>query len=134
MCVILNIQGVKVRKCRKNCNHGYIVRIFRYPCGMRTLIIGCGYVGIALGAELTRQGHEVFGLRRTTEGSAELTAAGIKPLVADITKPGEFATLPGPFDWVVNCVSSTRGGVEEYRQVYLQGSRNLLEWLAAAPP
>ncbi|HWF19877.1 MAG TPA: SDR family oxidoreductase [Verrucomicrobiae bacterium] len=101
---------------------------------MRTLIIGCGYVGTALGAELARQGHEVFGVRRASEGAAELTAAGIKPLIADVTKPAELAALPGPFDWVVNCVSSTRGGVEEYRAVYLQGTRNVIEWLAAAPP
>ncbi|MDB6021328.1 MAG: NAD-dependent epimerase/dehydratase [Pedosphaera sp.] len=101
---------------------------------MRVLIVGCGYVGTALGAELARQGHEVFGVRRTAEGEAELAAAGIKLLVADVTKPEELAALPGPFDWVVNCVSSTRGGVEEYRAVYLQGTRNLIEWLSAAPP
>ena len=32
---------------------------------MRCLIVGCGYVGLPLGAELVRQGHEVFGLRRS---------------------------------------------------------------------
>jgi nucleoside-diphosphate-sugar epimerase len=101
---------------------------------MRALIVGCGYVGTPLGAELARQGHEVFGLRRSPAGEAALIAAGIKPLVADITKPEDLAKLPGPFDWVVNCVSSTRGGVEEYRQVYLAGTRNLLKWLESARP
>lgn len=37
---------------------------------MRVLIIGCGYVGLPLGVELTRHGHEVFGLRRSV--SAEI--------------------------------------------------------------
>ena len=101
---------------------------------MRVLIVGCGYVGLPLGAELVKQGHEVFGVRRTNVAEAELKAAGIQPLVADITKPDELARLPGPFDWVVNCVSSTKGGVEEYRQVYLNGTRNLIEWLSALPP
>ncbi len=101
---------------------------------MRVLIVGCGYVGLPLGTELVRQGHEVFGVRRSEAGNAGLMAAGIKPLVADIAKPADLARLPGPFDWVVNCVSSNKGGVEEYRQIYLQGSRNLIEWLAAAPP
>jgi nucleoside-diphosphate-sugar epimerase len=101
---------------------------------MRVLIVGCGYVGVPLGAQLVQQGHEVFGLRRTAPADASLKAAGIQPLVADITQPGDLAKLPGPFDWVVNCVASNRGGVEEYRQVYLQGSRNLLDWLAASPP
>jgi len=30
----------------------------------------------------------------------------------------------------VNCISSTGGSAEDYRQVYLQGTRNLIEWLA----
>ena len=97
---------------------------------MRVLIVGCGYVGLPLGAELVKQGHEVFGLRRSAEGEAELVAAGLKPLVADITRPEDFVKLPGPFDWVVNTVSSSKGGEEEYRQVYLEGTRHLIEWLA----
>ena len=105
-----------------------------YNFAMRVLIVGCGYVGLPLGAELVRLGHEVWGIRRTAEGEAELNAAGIKLLVADVTKASDLAALPGPFDWVVNCVSSTRGGVEEYREVYLAGTRNLIEWLSAAPP
>lgn len=101
---------------------------------MRALIVGCGYVGVPLGAELVRQGHEVFGVRRSTGRDAELKTVGIQPLAADITKPEDIAALPGPFDWVVNTVSSTKGGVEEYRQVYLNGMRHLIDWLAAVPP
>lgn len=101
---------------------------------MRVLIVGCGYVGVPLGAELIKQGHEVFGVRRTAGREVELLAAGIKPLAADITKPDDLVKLPGPFDWVVNTVSSTKGGVEEYRQVYLNGTRHLIDSLAAAPP
>jgi nucleoside-diphosphate-sugar epimerase len=100
---------------------------------MRVLIVGCGYVGLPLGTELVKLGHEVFGLRRSSGGEAEMTAAGIQPLVADITRPEDLASLPGPFDWVVNTVSSTKGGEEEYRQVYVQGTRNLIEWLARTP-
>jgi nucleoside-diphosphate-sugar epimerase len=97
---------------------------------MRVLIVGCGYVGLPLGAELVRQGHQVYGMRRTAEGSEELRAAGIEPLAADVTRPETLATLPQPFDWVINAVSSTRGGADEYRDVYLGGTRNLIEWLA----
>ena len=101
---------------------------------MRVLIVGCGYVGLPLGAELVQQGHEVVGVRRTAEGDDALRAAGITPVGADITKPEDLAGLPGPFDWVVNMVSSTKGGAAEYREVYLNGTRNLIAWLAAAPP
>ena len=101
---------------------------------MRVLIVGCGYVGLPLGAELVKQGHDVYGVRRSVGAESGLTSAGIKPLLADITKRDDLARLPGPFDSVVNCVSSNRGGLEEYRQVYLDGTRNLIEWLSKAPP
>jgi hypothetical protein len=48
----------------------------RHGGRVRVLIVGCGYVGLPLGAELVRRGHEVFGLRRTAEGAEELLAAG----------------------------------------------------------
>jgi nucleoside-diphosphate-sugar epimerase len=99
---------------------------------MRVLIVGCGYVGLPLGQKLAWQGHAVFGVRREDDAREELAAAGIVPLTADVTKPAELARLPGPFDWVVNCVSSTRGGAAVYRQVYLEGTRNVLQWLAGS--
>jgi nucleoside-diphosphate-sugar epimerase len=101
---------------------------------MRVLIVGCGYVGLPLGMELVKQGHEVFGLRRSPGAEADLKAAGIKLLIGDITKPEQLTHLPGSYDWVVNCVSASGGGAEEYRKVYLQGTRNLIEWLGTAPP
>jgi nucleoside-diphosphate-sugar epimerase len=99
---------------------------------MRVLIVGCGYVGLPLGAELVRQGHEVFGLRRS--GAEELKSAGLTPLLADITQPETLTGLPREFDWVVNCAASGGGSADDYRRLYLQGSRNLIEWLATTPP
>jgi nucleoside-diphosphate-sugar epimerase len=101
---------------------------------MRVLIIGCGYIGLPLGAELARLGHEVFGLTRSGRTGPALQERGIKPLTADIRRRAELDALPGPFDWVVNTVSSNKGGVEEYRQIYLEGMRHILQWLEAAPP
>jgi nucleoside-diphosphate-sugar epimerase len=101
---------------------------------MRVLIVGCGYVGLPLGTELVRQGHEVVGLRRNLDMEAELRAAGLQPIAVDITRPDELARIPGSFDWVVNTVSSTKGGAEEYQQVYVNGTRHLIEWLSLNPP
>jgi nucleoside-diphosphate-sugar epimerase len=101
---------------------------------MRTLIVGCGYVGMALGKELAGLGHEVFGLRRTEVVAAELKASGIAPLKGDITNPEDLARLPRDYEWVVNCVSSSRGDAEDYRRVYLDATRNLIEWLSTKPP
>ena len=101
---------------------------------MRVLIVGCGYVGLTLGAELVRRGHEVFGLRRSLLAEAELKATGITPLHADITQPDSLKKLPRNFDWVVNCSASGGGSADDYRKVYLEGNRNLLAWLADSPP
>jgi nucleoside-diphosphate-sugar epimerase len=101
---------------------------------MRVLIVGCGYVGLPLGKELARQGYTVFGLRRSALAEAEMKAAGITPLHADITQPDTLKNLPRGFDWVANCSASGGGGADDYRKVYLEGNRNLLAWLADAPP
>jgi nucleoside-diphosphate-sugar epimerase len=101
---------------------------------MRVLIVGCGYVGLPLGAELARLRYEVFGLRRTGVGCDLVQAAGIRPVQADITQPDTLRQLPSPFDWVVNCVASGKGDAADYRAVYHQGTRHLIDWLAPTPP
>ncbi|HEX3717395.1 MAG TPA: SDR family oxidoreductase [Verrucomicrobiae bacterium] len=101
---------------------------------MRVLIVGCGYVGLSLAAELVRLGHEVFGVNRSPEKAAELRAGGIQPLTADITRRAALDALPGPFDWIVNSVSSNKGKLEDYQQIFLNGTHHLLDWLASAPP
>jgi nucleoside-diphosphate-sugar epimerase len=98
---------------------------------LRVLIVGCGYVGLPLGAELVRHGHEVYGLRRSRETS-DLTQAGIKPIVGDVTQAALLRLLQPNFDWVVNTISSSQGGVEDYRAVYLEGTKRLVEWLQNA--
>lgn len=99
----------------------------------RALILGCGYVGVALGVRLAQSGYAVFGLRRSADADAELRASGIQPLVGDLTRRDHLERLPGPFDWVINTVSSSRGGAEAYRDTYLEGTRTVLAWLATQP-
>jgi len=101
---------------------------------MRVLIVGCGYVGLPLGAELVRRGHQVWGVRRSQEAQAKLSSAGITPLLADISVPESIEGLPGGWDWVVHCVSASGGSPEDYRRTYLEGTRNLLNRLRLEPP
>jgi nucleoside-diphosphate-sugar epimerase len=101
---------------------------------MRVLILGCGYVGLALGANLVRRGHNVCGLRRSHRCDAEFKAAGIVPLVGDITLAESLVPLDPSYDWVVSCVSASGGAAVEYDRIYLQGSHRVLSWLSAAPP
>jgi nucleoside-diphosphate-sugar epimerase len=76
----------------------------------------------------------VVGLRRGAAEDEQLKAAGIQPFPADIAVAADLDALPLPFDWVVYCVASSRGGVEDYRRAYLEGPRNLVMRLRAAPP
>ncbi len=99
---------------------------------MRVLISGCGYLGSAVGAELARRGHQVWGLRRSEAADAELRSIGVAPLHGDITRPEALAALPAEYDWVVHCVSASGGGVNEYRRVYLEGTRHVIEYFAPA--
>jgi len=98
---------------------------------MRVLIIGCGYVGVALGRELVSRGHEVHGLRRTA--SEELPEAGIKLVVGDVSEPGGLRGGTD-YEWVVNCVSSSGGGVEGYHKTYVEGTKNILEHFRMKSP
>jgi nucleoside-diphosphate-sugar epimerase len=107
--------------------------LLQFNSVMRVLIVGCGYVGLALGVKLKAEGHEVFGLRRSPESETALRTAGIHPLCGDITQPHSLSALQHPFDWVVHCASAGGGGLEAYRRVYLEGTRNLLARLAATP-
>src|SRR5262245_49083580 len=98
---------------------------------MRILIIGCGYVGLPLGQRLAKAGHEVFGMRRDISG---LVSHGIQLLQADITQLDTLKNLQPNYDGVINLVSSSRGGPDEYRRVYVEGTANILRWLQERPP
>ena len=89
---------------------------------MRVLVIGCGYVGLPLAEELVRRGHEVFGVRRTDEPFP----LGIQGIICDITQGEQLKRLPTEVDCIVNMVSSTKGGIEEYRAVYFEATREVL--------
>lgn len=51
---------------------------------MKVLIAGAtGAIGTPLAAQLKAAGHEVVRLTRTSQGTAKLTAAGVRPVVTD---------------------------------------------------
>ena len=92
----------------------------------RCLIAGCGYVGEALGARLTSEGHTVFGLRRRMLRPPP----GIVPVEADLAVPASLAALPDALDYVFYLASP--GGAEDalYRSAYVDGQRHLYAALA----
>lgn len=92
---------------------------------MRVLIAGCGYVGSALGSELVKAGHEVWGLRRDLDASRTFSQLGIKPIVANLLHEDELKALPS-VDTLVLCQAPSRKN-DEYRTTYFDATRNLLD-------
>ncbi len=88
---------------------------------------------MALGEELVRLGHSVFGLRRSAGSAAELSSCRISPLIGDISRPETLAPLPRDFDWVINCAATGGGTPADYEALYRRGAENLVAWLAGSP-
>jgi nucleoside-diphosphate-sugar epimerase len=87
----------------------------------RVFVAGCGYVGLATGKLLHSAGWKVVGGSR----SGESAGAPFPVVPFDLSDPATMRDV-GPIDIVVHCASSSRGGADQYRQVYLDGVRNLL--------
>ena len=92
----------------------------------RTVIVGCGYVGLELGRQLHRAGHEVTGVRRSDAGLDAVADAGLEPHRADATDPGSLSSLPNA-EWVVFAASSGGRGADAARAVYVEGLENVIE-------
>jgi len=91
----------------------------------RILIVGCGYIGTALGLYLASLGHTVWGLRREP---GDLPSR-ILPLAADLTNPETLQALPAHIDTVFYTVSPDHSDEAGYRAAYIDGLRNLLNVL-----
>src|SRR5216117_4601938 len=93
----------------------------------RILIAGCGYIGQA-GADLFHSaGWAVEGWTGSAESAAALSAKPYPVRQVNISKRAEVAERAGIFDALIHCASSSGGDAGMYRQVYLDGARNLLE-------
>ena len=96
----------------------------------RILIAGCGYVGQATADLFHAAGWDVEGWTASEESAAALSAKPYPACQVDISNCDQVADRPGTFDAVIHCASSRGGGVESYRQIYLNGTRNLLDRFA----
>jgi nucleoside-diphosphate-sugar epimerase len=93
------------------------------------MIFGCGYVGTALAEVLLAAGVRVGALTRNVEKAAALRTLGLSEVVvADLSDEAWRRQLTASYESVVNCVSSAGGGLEGYRQSYVEGQRVILKW------
>lgn len=100
-------------------------------CRRRRLVAGCGYLGSRLAARWAAAGDAVWGIVRTPRRVAELEAAGVTPIVADVAG----AALPGlpEVDTAVWSVGFDRGAGQSYRDVHVAGFGRLLDALSGTP-
>jgi nucleoside-diphosphate-sugar epimerase len=102
---------------------------------VRVAILGCGYVGIELGRQLTEAGHEVVGVRRSPSGLDAIEAAGFEAVRADVTDAASLSAVPD-VDWLVYAASAGGRGVDAARTAYVEGLRTAVDTLGAraSPP
>jgi nucleoside-diphosphate-sugar epimerase len=104
---------------------------------MRVVVVGCGYVGLALAGQLDARSHEVVGVRRSNAGldAVDAVGSGVEAVRADATDPESLSALPDA-DAVVFAASSGGRGADAARKVYVDGLANVVDEYGsrAAPP
>lgn len=102
---------------------------------MRVTILGCGYIGLELGAQLTARGHEVCGVRQSAEGIEAIEEAGFEGVRGDLTDPDNLAHVPDA-DALVFVASSGGRGADAAREIYVDGLQTAVEHFStrADPP
>ncbi|MGD2108900.1 MAG: SDR family oxidoreductase [Phycisphaerae bacterium] len=93
---------------------------------MKILIIGCGYVGSALGQTLIQLGHEVVGTTTTPSRLDELENLGITPMQLDLTDADRLRDALREQDTVYLTIAPRQRGMN-YRDVYLAAARRLVD-------
>lgn len=90
------------------------------------LILGCGYLGEAIANTFENANWQVTKTART----------GKNLMHADITNPASLNTLKKhirPPDYIIHSASSGRGGVEAYKQIFIQGVSSILSVFEHTP-
>jgi nucleoside-diphosphate-sugar epimerase len=96
----------------------------------RILIAGCGYVGQATADLFYSSGWIVEGWVNSTKSAARLSTKPYPVFAVNIADRAQVyarAVAVDTFDAVIHCVSSRGGAANVYRQIYLNGARNLLD-------
>lgn len=98
----------------------------------RRLVVGCGYLGERLAGRWAAAGDDVWGIVRTASRVERLTAAGVRPIVADVA--GDIAPVAIPaVDTVVWSVGFDRSAGHAYHDVHVGGLGRLLDILPPRP-
>lgn len=100
--------------------------------GKRLVVFGCGYLGSAVARAARAMGATVTALTRNPVTATALQGEGIATIVADLSGDAWHAQMPGGPDFILNSVSSGGGGIEAYRQSYVDGMASMVAWAQRA--
>jgi nucleoside-diphosphate-sugar epimerase len=89
-------------------------------------ILGCGYVGAALGRALSAKGHDCVGTTTTKSRCDDIRSLGITPTVLTLDDTKRLSQLLADRDLVYLTVGAGRQK-RDYREVYLRGAMHLLD-------
>lgn len=97
------------------------------------LIIGHGYVGAALAENLWAKGIPVAAVNRTADPTGPYPVlAGDVSILDSVRSIPDSLPFRGP-DVIVHCASSSRGGADAYRAVFINGLENLARVFPGVP-
>ncbi len=93
---------------------------------MKTLIIGCGYLGLPLALRYRELGDEIGAWVHSPASAEALAGHGFERVIAgSVAEEVLWRELAG-FDRVIHCASSGRGGPDAYREVFVEGARRMV--------
>ena len=92
----------------------------------RTLIFGCGYLGLRVAKKAVKAGHCVWATTRNTGKTGSLSRLGVQPIVADWTDRRTLCAIP-EVDQILVAVSYDRHSGQGRMESQVGGLRNLLE-------
>ena len=96
---------------------------------MNRLIFGGGYLGLRVARRWRDAGDTVHVVTRSAERAKQLANDGLRPLVADVTRPKTLTNLP-PAQTVLFAVGYDRTASASILEVYAGGVKNVLAALS----
>ena len=94
---------------------------------MRVAVVGAaGFLGSAVVAALTEQGHTVRGLVRSAAQSERISRLGAAPVRGDLVSGRGLAELLEGCEAAVHLAQAAEGDLEDRRRVRVEGGRRLV--------
>ncbi len=100
------------------------------PPTQRIAIIGCGYVGLAVGQKLAAIGHDVAATTTSQSRMDELQQVGMTPHRIELKEADKLHDLLADRDAAILTYGAGRNG--DYKRVYVQGARSIVEAVSSS--